>query len=299
MRRIIRGISAARPHARAPTMSGAMAEPRRGHDAARSEFLDSLMDTELYSIGAYFCDEHPDLVDEVVATQRRDRGERARGVRRAERAPDSRRRSRPCSPGSRSATTRRSRAEPLGSPGAPRASACSGCSARSSRSRSAPAARSRRRSAASTTSSGSSAASSRTARSSARATRRPRSPSSTTSSAGPCADYEINTIDPLVEEYARTGDARLEFRHFSLAPNDTTLAAIAAEAAGQAGAPVAIPRHLRPQHRGDEDAGGRRAVPARGRRAPCPSSTPTSGRATSTTPAPRSWCARTRCLLPS
>jgi hypothetical protein len=32
----------------------------------RSEFLDSLMDTELYSIGAYFCDEHPDLVDEVV-----------------------------------------------------------------------------------------------------------------------------------------------------------------------------------------------------------------------------------------
>jgi len=30
-------------------------------------FLQSLMDTELYSIGAYFCDEHPDLVDEVVA----------------------------------------------------------------------------------------------------------------------------------------------------------------------------------------------------------------------------------------
>lgn len=36
--------------------------------AARSEFIDSLMDTELYSIGAYFCDEHPELVDEVVAT---------------------------------------------------------------------------------------------------------------------------------------------------------------------------------------------------------------------------------------
>ena len=33
----------------------------------RSEFIDSLMETELYSIGAYFCDEHPDLVDEVVA----------------------------------------------------------------------------------------------------------------------------------------------------------------------------------------------------------------------------------------
>jgi hypothetical protein len=32
-----------------------------------SSFLESLMDTELYSIGAFFCDEHPDLVDEVVA----------------------------------------------------------------------------------------------------------------------------------------------------------------------------------------------------------------------------------------
>ena len=29
-------------------------------------FVQSLMDTELYSIGAYFCDEHPELVDEVV-----------------------------------------------------------------------------------------------------------------------------------------------------------------------------------------------------------------------------------------
>lgn len=38
-----------------------------GESDGRSEFLSSLMDTELYSIGAYFCDEHPDLVDEVVA----------------------------------------------------------------------------------------------------------------------------------------------------------------------------------------------------------------------------------------
>jgi hypothetical protein len=35
--------------------------------AEQSSFLESLMDTELYSIGAFFCDEHPDLVDEVVA----------------------------------------------------------------------------------------------------------------------------------------------------------------------------------------------------------------------------------------
>jgi hypothetical protein len=29
-------------------------------------FVQALMDTELYSIGAFFCDEHPELVDEVV-----------------------------------------------------------------------------------------------------------------------------------------------------------------------------------------------------------------------------------------
>jgi len=34
--------------------------------ATSSDFLSSLMDSELYSIGAFFCDEHPDLVDEVV-----------------------------------------------------------------------------------------------------------------------------------------------------------------------------------------------------------------------------------------
>ena len=29
-------------------------------------FIQSLMETDLYSIGAFFCDQHPDLVDEVV-----------------------------------------------------------------------------------------------------------------------------------------------------------------------------------------------------------------------------------------
>lgn len=29
-------------------------------------FLESLMETDLYSMGAYFCDQHPELVDEVV-----------------------------------------------------------------------------------------------------------------------------------------------------------------------------------------------------------------------------------------
>jgi len=33
---------------------------------ADREFLDSLTDTGLYSMGAFFCDEHPDLVDDVI-----------------------------------------------------------------------------------------------------------------------------------------------------------------------------------------------------------------------------------------
>ena len=34
--------------------------------AKRDEFLESLMDTSLYSMGAFFSDQHPDLVDEVI-----------------------------------------------------------------------------------------------------------------------------------------------------------------------------------------------------------------------------------------
>jgi hypothetical protein len=30
-------------------------------------FLESLMNTSLYSMGAYFSDQHPDLVEEVIA----------------------------------------------------------------------------------------------------------------------------------------------------------------------------------------------------------------------------------------
>ncbi len=36
-------------------------------DAAPDDFLASLTDTSLYSIGAYFADRHPDLVDDVIA----------------------------------------------------------------------------------------------------------------------------------------------------------------------------------------------------------------------------------------
>ncbi len=35
--------------------------------SAADSFMESLMDTSLYSMGAFFSDEHPDLVDEVIA----------------------------------------------------------------------------------------------------------------------------------------------------------------------------------------------------------------------------------------
>ena len=34
---------------------------------SRDTFLESLMDTSLYSMGAYFSDQHPELVDEVIS----------------------------------------------------------------------------------------------------------------------------------------------------------------------------------------------------------------------------------------
>jgi hypothetical protein len=37
----------------------------RGSETSDS-FLESLMETSLYSMGAYFSDQHPDLVDEVI-----------------------------------------------------------------------------------------------------------------------------------------------------------------------------------------------------------------------------------------
>lgn len=41
--------------------------PTRSDEAGDDAFIESLMDTGLYSMGAFFSDEHPDLVDEVVA----------------------------------------------------------------------------------------------------------------------------------------------------------------------------------------------------------------------------------------
>jgi hypothetical protein len=40
---------------------------RRTAAADADELLESLTDTGLYSIGAYFADRHPELVDDVIA----------------------------------------------------------------------------------------------------------------------------------------------------------------------------------------------------------------------------------------
>jgi hypothetical protein len=40
-----------------------MAGRKEGEDA---QFIESLMDTQLYSMGAYFSDQHPELVDDVI-----------------------------------------------------------------------------------------------------------------------------------------------------------------------------------------------------------------------------------------
>jgi len=40
--------------------------PETSPPDAASSFIESLMSTDLYSMGAFFCDEHPELVDDVV-----------------------------------------------------------------------------------------------------------------------------------------------------------------------------------------------------------------------------------------
>jgi hypothetical protein len=43
-----------------------VAAKRTPAGAGDDQFLESLMDTSLYSMGAYFSDEHPELVEDVI-----------------------------------------------------------------------------------------------------------------------------------------------------------------------------------------------------------------------------------------
>ena len=46
------------------------------------------------------------------------------------------------------------------------------------------------------------------------------------------ADYQLEVVDPLIEDYVRTGEARITLRHFPLGPKPITVGGIASEAAG-------------------------------------------------------------------
>jgi protein-disulfide isomerase len=51
----------------------------------------------------------------------------------------------------------------------------------------------------------------------------------------PCATWQVEELDPLVETLVRPGSAKFELRHYSLGPSATTLSAEAATAAGEQG----------------------------------------------------------------
>jgi protein-disulfide isomerase len=48
-----------------------------------------------------------------------------------------------------------------------------------------------------------------------------------------CDTYELETVDPLIEEYARESEVRFEFHNYSLGQAEVTQAAYAATAAGE------------------------------------------------------------------
>ena len=197
--------------------------------AGRSEFIDWLMDTQLYSIGAYFCDEHPELV-RGRRDQLCDRGRWTRGDARASRRGPG---PRPSSPVTGLAAVAITQAARRLSPWVPRVLLGLGILG-------VVGARSldlgRRRGPQSakiggvTDVQGIFGGIDRTAPTSARPRRRRPSRSSSSSSAA-SARLEISHRSAR-RGYTRPGDARLEFRHSSLAPNDTTVAAMGAEAAG-------------------------------------------------------------------
>jgi protein-disulfide isomerase len=50
-----------------------------------------------------------------------------------------------------------------------------------------------------------------------------------------CADFQLEQVDPLIDEYVRTDEVRFELRHFAISGHDTVRAAYAATAAGEQG----------------------------------------------------------------
>src|ERR671910_2941985 len=50
-----------------------------------------------------------------------------------------------------------------------------------------------------------------------------------------CGRYQLEIVPELIEDLVRPGEARLELRHFSIGPRQTTAAAFGATAAGEQG----------------------------------------------------------------
>ena len=199
-------------------------------------FLRSLMDTELYSIGAFFCDEHPELVDEVVRVSGEIERAGLRGLRRGRRAAGRggvrdaphgprrpvlqgrRRRMSPWVP-ARSARARRDRGgirdrRDLGRRGRAPGGRDRGPARGPGADRRDPPGR---------------------RRGSDRRTPRSRSTCSPTSARCPRPTSSTRSSIPLIKEYVRTGRAQINLRHFSFGRTAVTEAAIAADAAGAQG----------------------------------------------------------------
>jgi protein-disulfide isomerase len=51
----------------------------------------------------------------------------------------------------------------------------------------------------------------------------------------PCAAYQLEVVEPLIEDEVRSGEAKLLFRHFTTSERASTLAAFGAVAAGEQG----------------------------------------------------------------
>ena len=68
---------------------------------------------------------------------------------------------------------------------------------------------------------------------SATTTRRSRSTLFTDVQCPRCADFENDVVDPLIEDYVRTGKAQINFKNFPLGVKDVTVGGIAVEAAAQ------------------------------------------------------------------
>ena len=76
-----------------------------------ASFAESMMDTSLYGVGAYFCDQHPDLVDDVINESDAIETRRTAGLRRGQQPRASMSAFRLCSQDWQSVTTRRSLAD--------------------------------------------------------------------------------------------------------------------------------------------------------------------------------------------